>query len=216
MLIGAIAAVVAVIAGIGIFVLGGGDDGGTTDVEATAEGDEATGDDGADTAIEGADADAVAPVDPTPEPTVAEEPTAAPIPTPTEEPTAVPTPTPLPFPPDARRVELTEIQPSGSTFEVFYDTFNYEPSFATGEFHIHFFWDTYPPASVGSTSSPQNPWVVWALDGNGDKRFDDPEGRLSSQRPADATGICAIVATSEHAVDAPEIVDATASCIDLP
>jgi hypothetical protein len=205
-----------VIAGIGIFVLGGGgDDGETTDVEAAAEGDE--GADSADTGDgETTDADAVAPVDPTPEPTMAEEPTAVPTPVPTEEPTAVPTPTPLPFPPDARRVELTEIQPNGSTFEVFYDTFNYEPSFAAGEFHIHFFWDTYPPASVGSTSSPQNPWVVWALDGNGDKRFDDPDGRLASQRPADADAICAIVATSDHAVDAPEIVDATVSCIDLP
>lgn len=216
-LIGAAVAVVAVIAAIAVFALGGGGDDDTTAVAATDDGaatdvDEA-GDDGAepDTAD-----DAAAEVDPTPEPTVAEEPTVEPTPEPTEEPTAIPTPTPLPFPPDARRVELTDIQVNGSFFEIFYDTFNYEPSFAAGEFHIHFFWDTYPPASVGSASSPQNPWTIWALDGNGDKRFDDPEGRLASQRPADATGICAVVANSDHEVDAPEIVDATVSCIDLP
>lgn len=224
-LAGAAVAAVAVIAAIAFLLLGGGDDasdatdvatvGGDTDTEDT---DDTEGGDTDDAEAEPT-AEPTTAEEPTSEPTVAEEPTVAPEPaaepTVAEEPTAVPTAPPPAFPPDARRVELTEVRTDGAAFEILYDTVNFEPSFAAGDFHMHFFWDVYPPDSVGSTSPEPNPWVVWTLDDNGEKRFDDPDGQLAGQRPADATGICAVVATSDHAVDAIEIVDATVSCIDL-
>ena len=125
--------------------------------------------------------------------------------------TEVPTTT-LPFPADTLRVALTGLTTVGNHYEVTYDTFNFEPSFDVGKFHMHFFWNNDPPASMGVTSSPQGTWIVWALRNGTDKVFDQ---FLTADVPVGATAICAIVATAEHSVQSLLYVDDTASCLDL-
>ena len=121
--------------------------------------------------------------------------------------TALPTP---PYPPDTRRTVLTGISVVDGVYEVTYDTFNFEPLIA--DYHVHFHWNTFAPASVGTASDPIGEWIVWDLDDEGRKVFDQfsPDAV-----PAGATQICAVVADASHAVDAPEWVDDTVSCVDL-
>ena len=120
--------------------------------------------------------------------------------------------TTLPFPASTLRVALTGLTIVGNHYEVTYDTFNFEPSFDVGKFHLHFFWNTDAPASVGVTSSPQGTWIVWALRDGRDKVFDQ---FLTTDVPLGATAICAVVATAEHSVHSPQYVDDTVSCLDL-
>ncbi|MGK0425506.1 MAG: hypothetical protein ACJAZD_003042, partial [Ilumatobacter sp.] len=123
------------------------------------------------------------------------------------------TTTTLPFPAATRRVELTSILNNAGTYEVAYETTNFEPTFSAGQFHMHFHWNTFTPESVGTASNPRGDWQVWDLRGDGEKIFD---GFNSGSEPAGATAICAVVATDGHAVDAPEFVADTVSCLDLP
>jgi len=156
--------------------------------------------------------------------TVATVPGVAPQPTdppatsaPTPEPTAPPAtstpatdPAPPPYPPETRRTELTGISVVGGVYEITYDTINFEPLIA--DFHLHFHWNTFAPGSVGTASDPIGEWIVWDLDDQGRKVFDQfsPDAI-----PPGATQICAVVADSSHAVDAPEWVDDTVSCVDV-
>ena len=126
--------------------------------------------------------------------------------------TTVVTTTSLPFPADTLRVVLTGLTTVGNHYEVTYDTINFEPSFDVGKFHMHFFWNTDAPASVGVTSSPQGSWIVWALRDGRDKVFDQ---FLTTDVPVGAIAICAVVATAEHSVHSPQYVDNTVSCLDL-
>ncbi len=136
--------------------------------------------------------------------------TSAPAPAPTSSPATDPAPAPAPYPPETRRTELTGITVVDGVFEITYDTINFEPLIA--DYHVHFHWNTFAPGSVGTASDPIGEWIVWDLDDQGRKVFDQfsPDAI-----PAGATQICAIVADSTHAVDAPEWVDDTVSCIDL-
>ena len=95
-------------------------------------------------------------------------------------------------------------------YEITYDTINFEPLIA--DYHVHFHWNTFAPGSVGTASDPIGDWIVWDLDDQGRKVFDQfsPDAI-----PAGATQICAVVGDSTHAVDAPEWVDDTVSCVDL-
>lgn len=143
-------------------------------------------------------------------PTTAPPTTVAPT---TAPPTTVAPTTTLPFPAETRRSMLTSITEQGGTYVVAYDTVNFEPLIAPGAWHLHFHWNTFAPESVGTASSPQGSWLVWDLNGDGEKLFD---GFTAGLAPSDATAICAVVATENHAIDQPEFVDDTVSCIELP
>ena len=95
-------------------------------------------------------------------------------------------------------------------YEITYETINFEPLIA--DHHLHFHWNTFAPGSVGTTSDPIGEWIVWDLDDQGRKVFDQFS---PSEIPAGATQICAVVANASHAVDAPEWVDDTVSCLDV-
>jgi len=128
----------------------------------------------------------------------------------TDPPTTDPAPAPPPYPPETRRTELTGITVVNGVYEITYDTINFEPLIA--DYHVHFHWNTFAPGSVGTDSDPIGDWIVWDLDDQGRKVFDQfsPDAI-----PAGATQICAIVGDSTHAVDAPEWVDDTVSCVDV-
>jgi molecular chaperone DnaK len=119
-------------------------------------------------------------------------------------------PEPPPYPPETRRTELTGIDLVDGDYVVTYDTINFEPLIAS--YHVHFHWNTFAPDSVGTASDPIGEWIVWDLDANGQKTFDQFSPATA---PPGATQICAVVATETHAVDAPEWVNDTVSCIDL-
>ena len=119
-------------------------------------------------------------------------------------------PAPPPYPPETRRTELTGITVVDGVYEITYDTFNFEPLIA--DYHLHFHWNTFAPASVGTASDPIGEWIVWDFDDQGRKVFDQFSPNAI---PAGATQICAVVADSSHAVDAPEWVDDTVSCVDV-
>jgi actin-like ATPase involved in cell morphogenesis len=128
----------------------------------------------------------------------------------TDPPTTDPAPAPPPYPPETRRTELTGITVVDGVYEITYDTINFEPLIA--DYHVHFHWNTFAPGSVGTASDPIGEWIVWDLDDQGRKVFDQFSPNAI---PAGATQICAIVADSSHAVDAPEWVDDTVSCVDI-
>jgi actin-like ATPase involved in cell morphogenesis len=173
------------------------------------------GDDPADAGAPGATVATVPAATVTTVPGVAPQPTDPPAPTSapgTSAPaTAAPaTSAPAPYPPETRRTELTGISVVGDVYEISYDTINFEPLIA--DYHLHFHWNTFAPGSVGTASDPIGEWIVWDLDDQGRKVFDQfSPGAV----PAGATQICAVVADASHAVDAPEWVDDTVSCVDL-
>lgn len=144
--------------------------------------------------------------------------TAAPVATtttaaPTTTTTAAPTTTTTLFPPETRQAVLTGIVLNGSTYEVSYETLNFEPLIGSGAWHLHFHWNTFAPESVGAGANPQGSWKIWDLRSDGEMIFD---GFSVAAAPADATAICVVVATDGHAVDAPEHVADTVSCVELP
>ncbi len=225
LIIGAVAAVLAVIVGVGVFALGGGDGDDTTDVDATADGEAAT--DADDGSADATDADDAAD-------TAGQAMARSPPPTPRRLPPRHPSPRSQPhrFPPRnplrcrRRRRCRSRPTPVASSSPRSNRTARPSRSSTTRSTTNR----ASPGVSSTSTSSgtsthprawarhhrAQNPWTVWAFDDNGDKRFDDPDLAFASP-PADASGICAIVANARTTRSTPpRLVDATVSCIDLP
>ncbi|MFT4617903.1 MAG: molecular chaperone DnaK [Halioglobus sp.] len=205
LIIGALAAVILTVGAIVVFAVGGGGD---TDDAAGAT--TPTTDAAAGVTTPAVPATTTAPATTAVPATTAAATTTATTATTT---TTTTTTTTLPFPAATRRVELTSILNNAGTYEVAYETTNFEPTFSAGQFHMHFHWNTFTPESVGTASNPRGDWQVWDLRGDGEKIFD---GFNSGSEPAGATAICAVVATDGHAVDAPEFVADTVSCLDLP
>jgi len=142
--------------------------------------------------------------------TVATVPVTTGAPQPTSAPTTDPAAAPPPYPPETRRTELTAISEVDGVYEITYDTINFEPLIA--DYHLHFHWNTFAPSSVGTASDPIGEWIVWDVDADGRKVFDQFSPNAI---PEGATQICAVVADASHAVDSPEWVDDTVSCVDL-
>jgi hypothetical protein len=209
LIIGALAAVILTVGAIVVFAIGGG--GGDTDDAAGAT--TPTTDAAAGVTTPAVPAATAVPATTTAPATTAVPATTAAATTTTATTTTTTTTTTLPFPAATRRVELTSILNNAGTYEVAYETTNFEPTFSAGQFHMHFHWNTFTPESVGTASNPRGDWQVWDLRGDGEKIFD---GFNSGSEPAGATAICAVVATDGHAVDAPEFVADTVSCLDLP
>jgi serine/threonine protein kinase len=124
------------------------------------------------------------------------EPTATPAPTdiPTLEPTVTPT-----FPPLYARINSITVNASNQ-YVVEYETFGYTEQLP-GQ-HVHFFFNTVPPEKAGMPGS--GPWIVYG----GPRPF--TKYRVSD-RPANATQMCALVANPNHSV----IAD-SGNCVDLP
>jgi serine/threonine-protein kinase len=134
--------------------------------------------------------------------------------TPTSTPTITPsptiTPTPTPTQPDGPYVLITDITLQSGVYYVTYETFNFEPLISSNQqsMHIHFFWNIYDPVTVGTNgvgdSTGGGSWVL----------YDVPSPFVqfaASNRPANATAICALVAFYDHSID----LD-SGNCFDLP
>lgn len=120
--------------------------------------------------------------------------------TPTEEPTATLEPTPTStLPPLYVRINDITINAS-NLYVVEYETFGYTEQLP-GQ-HIHFFFNTVPFEQAGSPGS--GPWKIYG----GPRPF---TGYGVSNRPADATQMCALVANANHS-----IILESGNCFDLP
>ncbi len=144
------------------------------------------------------------PTDPPATPTTA-PPTATP--TPTSTPTITPTPTPTV--PVGPYVLITDIIKEGGVYRVFYEVFNFDPiiSASAGTNHIHFFWNTYAPETVGikgiGDSVGGGSWILY------DKP--SPFSQFTTISPQGTTQICALVANHDHS-----IILETGNCFDIP
>ncbi|HEY3310038.1 MAG TPA: hypothetical protein VGK00_00225 [Anaerolineales bacterium] len=117
------------------------------------------------------------------------------------EPTETPEPATVFEPPSLPYVRIISINIDDQQhYVVEYETFGYTEQLP-GQ-HVHFFFNTVPPEQAGVPGS--GPWYLY-----GGPR---PFTRYSvSQRPADATQMCALVANSNHSVQ-----QNTGNCVDLP
>ena len=148
----------------------------------------------------------------TPAPTdVPPTPTTAP-PTATTAPTDTPTitPTPTATTPAGPYILITDIINDGGTYRVYYDVFNYDPiiSASPGTQHIHFFWNIYAPETAGVKG------IGDSVGGGYWNLYDKPSPFsqfATSNRPANATQICALVANHDHSVN----LD-SGNCFDIP
>jgi hypothetical protein len=131
-----------------------------------------------------------------PVPTIAVESTAT-LP-PTEIPTLEPTVTPT-FPPLYVRINGITVNASNE-YVVDYETFGYTERLP-GQ-HVHFFFNTVPPEQAGMPGS--GPWKLYG----GPRPFTEYK---VSNRPANATQMCALVANANHSV-----IAESGNCVDLP
>ena len=118
--------------------------------------------------------------------------TVAEAPTPTA--TAMPTATPAPA------VQISNIREENGTYIVSYTTTGFTERLPG--VHIHFFFDTVASENAGLPQS--GPWFVWG----GPRPFD---GYRTSDRPAAAQRLCALVANPDHTVQL-----GTGNCVNLP
>jgi serine/threonine protein kinase len=113
-------------------------------------------------------------------------------PTPTA--TAMPMATPTPA------VQISDIREENGTYIVTYTTTGFTEQLPG--VHIHFFFDTVAPENAGLPHS--GPWFVWG----GPRPFD---GYQTSDRPAAAQRMCALVANTDHSIRL-----GTGNCVYLP
>jgi len=116
------------------------------------------------------------------------------IPPPTLTPTAT-VPAGIPF----VRINSITIDDQ-NRYVVEYETFEYTE--ALPGMHVHFFFDTVTPENAGVPGS--GPWILYG----GPRPF---SGYSVSNRPAGANQMCALVANSNHSVQAN-----SGNCMDLP
>jgi serine/threonine-protein kinase len=156
----------------------------------------------------------VAVLNPTETSTVTQLPASPTLETPTGTPTITPsptiTPTPTPTLPTGPFVLITDIVLQSGVYYVEYEWFNFTPLISSNNesMHIHFFWNSYDPITVGVNGiGDSTGGGSWAL-------YDVPTPFAqfaASSRPAAATAICALVAFYDHSID----LD-TGNCFDLP
>ena len=119
---------------------------------------------------------------------------AAPSETPTEPPTATAT-----LPPLYVRINSITVNDSGQ-YVVDYETFGYTEQLPG--MHVHFFFNTVSVEQAGSPG--KGPWYLYG----GPRPFTKYS---ESDRPADATQMCALVANSNHSV-----IPESGNCANLP
>lgn len=123
-------------------------------------------------------------------------PTATLAPTNTPEPTFTPTATD----PAGPYVRINSIMIQNGYYIVEYETFDYTEQLPG--VHIHFFFNNITPENAGAGGS--GPWYLWG----GPRPFD---GYAVTDRPADATQMCALQANANHTINLN-----TGNCVDLP
>lgn len=114
--------------------------------------------------------------------------------TPTQEPTATAT-----LPPLYVRINSITVNDSGN-YVVEYETFGYTEQLPG--MHIHFFFNTVPLSQAGSPGG--GPWYLYG----GPRPFTKYH---ETDRPADATEMCALVANNNHS-----IIPDSGNCVNLP
>lgn len=121
-----------------------------------------------------------------------------------ELPTETPTETPIPATPTPSTpyVEITEIRAEAGVYVVDYDVHNFPDG---SNLHVHIFFNNVPPEQAGSPGS--GPWKLsWGS--YGDPPFTQ---YILSNRPSNATQMCALVANSNHSIQLN-----SGNCVDLP
>jgi serine/threonine protein kinase len=117
---------------------------------------------------------------------------------PTETPTEAATPTET-LPPLYARINGITLNASGQ-YVVDYETFGYTE--VLPGMHVHFFFNSVPPEQAGSPGN--GPWILYG----GPRPF---TGYRESDRPAQATQMCALVANNNHSV-----IAESGNCVNLP
>jgi serine/threonine-protein kinase len=137
------------------------------------------------------------------EPTATLEPTNTPSPSPTSEPTetAIPSATPTATRPPGPFVAINGIALENGRYIVDFETIDYDP--VNPGMHVHFFFNTVPPAQAG-VGPNQGTWFVY---------YDASPftGYGTADKPAEATQMCSLVANANHTI----ILD-TGNCVNLP
>jgi hypothetical protein len=126
--------------------------------------------------------------------TVTQTPLPTDTPMPTHTPTQAATPTPDLF------VVIKSINIDNGVYIVDYETFGYTEKLPG--MHVHFFFNTVTPENAGSPGS--GPWKLYG----GPRPF---KGYRVSNRPAQATQMCSLVANADHSV-----LQNSGTCLDLP
>jgi hypothetical protein len=117
---------------------------------------------------------------------------------PTETSTEAATPTET-LPPLYARINGITLNASGQ-YVVDYETFGYTE--VLPGMHVHFFFNSVPPEQAGSPGN--GPWILYG----GPRPF---TGYRESDRPAQATQMCALVANNNHSV-----IAESGNCVNLP
>jgi len=136
-----------------------------------------------------------------------EAPTATTVPEATAtlaEPTEIPTDTAIPFTPtpETPYVVITGIRLENNAYVVDFEMVNY-PS--APQLHVHMFFNTVPPEQAGAPGS--GPWKL-----TGGPYGSSPFTQYGpSNRPANATQMCSLVANTNHT-----IILNSGNCVDLP
>jgi hypothetical protein len=109
--------------------------------------------------------------------------------------------------PEGPAVRLVSVVLEGDRYRTDHEVFGYTPEVDGGpdSLHIHFFLDTTAPENAGTNGNPPGTWHL----------TDEPSSLLTDFGPdnkADATQMCAVVATVDHAVFDP----ASGNCVALP
>lgn len=116
-------------------------------------------------------------------------------------------------------VVLKDIHVEDGRYVVTYKPNRFEPLIDSDPAtrHIHFFWDSDEPETVGTQEPPatRGEWVLYDTADDGSFTFSSEEF-TQANRPADATAVCGIVGTHDHQVVAPQYADELASCLKLP
>jgi serine/threonine protein kinase len=121
-------------------------------------------------------------------------------PAPTQEPTLAVRPTPT-VPPGIPFVRINQITVDDQNrYVVEYETFEYTEKLPG--MHVHFFFNTVPAEQAGVPG--KGPWILYG----GPRPF---SGYKTSERPANASQMCALVANSNHSVQ-PD----SGTCFPLP
>lgn len=121
-----------------------------------------------------------------------------------EVPTETPTETPIPATPTPSTpyVEITDIRLEAGVYVVDYGVHNFPDG---SNLHVHIFFNSVPPEQAGSPGS--GPWKLsWGS--YGDPPFTQ---YILSNRPANATQMCALVANPNHSIQLN-----SGNCVDLP
>jgi hypothetical protein len=148
---------------------------------------------------------------PTSEPTATHVPTATQEP-PTDTPAPTNTHTPAPLPTSTQPstsspyyVQITQITLQDNAYVVSYETIGFVES--VQGWHIHFFFDTVPPEQAGVPGA--GPWILYY----GPSPFTQ---YTVSDRPANATQMCARIANADHTLYMYAGTLDTGNCVDLP